>query len=97
VAEARACWRRSERIAALSLLYRGALIRLSEHGALEIPESATEHECLRMVRHNRPGAAADAFDALTGSWVRTRYAHEPPGDAQFESLCAGFAALEVQP
>ena len=97
VAEARACWRRGERIAALSLLYRGALVRLSERGALEIPESATERECLRMVRHTQPSATAEAFDALTGSWVRTRYAHEPPGDAQFESLCASFAALEARP
>jgi hypothetical protein len=97
VAEARACWQRGERIAALSLLYRGALVRLSERGALEIPESATEHECLRMVRRTQPSATAEAFDSLTGSWVRTRYAHEPPGDAQFESLCASFAILETHP
>jgi hypothetical protein len=96
VAEARASWRRGDRIAALSLLYRGALVRLSERGALEIPESATEHECLRMVRRTQPGAIAQAFDALTGSWLRTRYAHDPPGDAQFEALCASFAALEVR-
>jgi hypothetical protein len=97
VAEARACWQREDRIAALSLLYRGALVRLSERGALEVPESATEHECVRAVRRAQPGVAADAFDALTGSWVRTRYAHEPPGDAQFESLCASFVALEARP
>jgi hypothetical protein len=95
VAAARACWQRGERITALSLLYRGALVRLCERGALEIPESATEHECLHMVRRSQSSDAADAFDALTGSWVRTRYAHEPPGDAQFESLCASFAALEA--
>jgi hypothetical protein len=96
VTEARVCWRRGERIAALSLLYRGALIRLAERGALEIPESATERECVRIVRRTQPGAIAEAFDALTGSWVRSRYAHEPPGDAQFESLCASFATLEAR-
>jgi Domain of unknown function (DUF4129) len=97
VSEARAHWRRGDRVAALSLLYRGALVRLSERGALEIPASATEHECVRMVQRTRSGAAADAFDALTGSWVRARYAHEPPGDEQFESLCIGFTALEESP
>jgi hypothetical protein len=49
-----------------------------------------------MVRRTQPGAIAQAFDALTGSWLRTRYAHDPPGDAQFEALCASFAALEVR-
>ena len=94
-AAARACWERGDRIAALSLLYRGALVRLAERGVLEIPESATEQECLRLIRRARPGLTAAAFDALTGSWVRARYAHVTPGDAQFESLCAEFASLEA--
>lgn len=95
VAEARACWRRGERIAALSLLYRGALVRLALRGALEIPASATEFECLRMIRRTQASGIADAFGALTGSWIRVRYAHEAPDDEQFEALCAGFAAFEV--
>lgn len=94
VEAAREAWRRGEAILALSLLYRGALVRLGQRGALEIPNSATEFECLRMVRRTQAGAIAGAFADLTGSWIRARYAHEAPSDAAFEALCAGFAAFE---
>ena len=95
VAAARELWRRGEAIAALSLLYRAALVRLDERGALEIPESATEFECLRMIRRTQAEGIAGAFGALTQSWIRARYAHEPPNDGEFDALCASFGAFEV--
>ncbi len=94
-AAARALWQSGDRAGALSLLYRGALVRLAARGALEIPESATEFECVRAVRRTQPEPVASAFGALTGSWIRARYAHEPPGDAEFSALCDRFAALDA--
>ena len=95
VAAARALWQRGEAIAALSLLYRGALVRLGERGALEIPESATEFECLRMIRRTQAAAIAGSFGALTNAWIGARYAHEQPGHGEFEALCDGFGAFET--
>ncbi len=94
VAAARELWRTGDRVGALSLMYRGALVKLGARGALEIPESATEFECVRAVRRTQAEAVASAFGALTGSWIRTRYAHEPPSDAEFDGLCASFGALD---
>jgi hypothetical protein len=92
---ARSLWQSGDRIGALSLLYRGALVKLGARGALEIPESATEFECVRAVRRTQPEAVASAFGALTGSWIRTRYAHAPPTDVEFLDLCARFAQLDA--
>ncbi len=98
VAAARACFERGEWIAALSLLYRGALVRLAARGALDVPESATELECVRLVQSTQREATARAFAALTRSWVGARYAHEPPTRDEFEAICNGFgSAFEATP
>jgi hypothetical protein len=94
---ARRLWRAGDRVGALSLLYRAALVKLGARGALEIPASATESECVRAVRKTQPEPVASAFGALTSSWIRTRYAHEPPTDGEFEGLCARFARLDAPP
>jgi hypothetical protein len=94
-AAARALWQRGDRIGALSLLYRGALVRLGARGALDLPVSATEFECVRAVRRTQPEPVSSAFGALTGSWIRARYAHEPPEESEFLALCERFAALDA--
>jgi hypothetical protein len=97
VAAARALWLARDRTGALSLLYRAALVKLATRGALEIPDSATELECVRAVGRTQAQAVATAFGALTGCWVRARYAHEPPSDGEFDALCASFGAFEGAP
>jgi len=92
---ARRLWHAGDRVGALSLLYRAALVRLGARGALEIPASATEFECVRAVRSTQPEPVASAFGRLTGSWIRTRYAHTPPTDEEFLELCAHFAQLDA--
>jgi hypothetical protein len=87
---ARAAWARGAAIEALSLLYRGALVRLVAGAALEIPASATELECVRLVRRTQGAACAQLFAALTRAWIEARYAHRPPADGDFEALCDGF-------
>jgi hypothetical protein len=95
VEAARIAWANGDATLALSLLYRGALVRLAQRGALEIPESATENECLRAIRRTQPDHVAGAFGALTRAWVRARYGHTAPEDAAFSALCEGFGAFEV--
>lgn len=74
--------------AALSLLYRGALAALIQQHKLEIPNSATEHECLALVAAVRNAEEANYFARLTGLWLHMAYGHLPPEDAKVEKLCA---------
>ena len=72
--------------AALSLLYRATLIKLIHLYQLDIPESATEGECLRIVRQNRPEQESSFFQRMTGIWLRLAYAHELPGSDDLQAL-----------
>ena len=78
--------RKGEARSALSLLYRGALWRLVNRHNLPIEESFTEGECMRLVRHARPGGEASYFEQLTQCWCRLAYAHEEPTTPQLEAL-----------
>lgn len=64
--------------AAVSLLYRASLVKLIHLYQLEIPESATEGECLQIVRKNRPESESSFFHHMTLVWLRLAYAHELP-------------------
>jgi hypothetical protein len=86
---ARTRFARGDAIAALSLLYRGALVFLVDDRRVEIPPSATELECVRVVRGSDP-AREPAFAALTRAWVDARYAHRPPTASVFEELCRSY-------
>jgi hypothetical protein len=72
---------------ALSLLYRGTLVRLVTDYQLEIPDSATEGECLKLVRQEREENEAEYFQKLTRVWLVTAYAHIPPEALLIEQLC----------
>ncbi len=73
--------------AALSLLYRGALARFVHQTDLEIPESATEGECLRLVDASRPEMETGLFRRLTHLWLSLAYGHETPTEREVEQLC----------
>ena len=72
--------------AALSLLYRGALAKFVYKDQIEIPDSATEGECLRIVAAGQPAEQARFFECLTLNWVRLAYDHKVPGREVIESL-----------
>jgi hypothetical protein len=80
-------------VEALSLLYRGALVHLSERDGLAIPESATELECVRLARRARTPDLGRVFGELTTVWLAARYADEAPSQEHFESLCLRFAPV----
>lgn len=73
--------------AALSLLYRGALSRMVYRSFLEIPASATEGQCMALVRKNRPGGEYLFFRELTETWLKMAYAHLKPDMSHLEALC----------
>lgn len=72
---------------ALSLLYRGALVYLVMQAQLDIPDSATEGECLELVKASRSRSEADYFDRLTNHWLQMAYGHITPEAAPVLSLC----------
>lgn len=98
VGAARRAFEQGRAVVAMSLLYRGALVRLIDHHGLAIPESATEYECLGLVAgadaRGRP-LPARAFAELTEAWIGTRYAALPPERGSFETLCEAFAETFV--
>ncbi len=73
--------------AALSLLYRGVLVKLVHEYQLEVPASATEGECLQLVATNRAQAETSFFQRLTQTWLRMAYGHMAPEKGQVETLC----------
>ena len=94
IGAARRAWAAGQVDEAIGLLYRGALARLIARHGLQIPESATERECIALVARERPGGAPatpEWFGELTGSWISARYAARAPSPEQFDTLCSGFA------
>ncbi len=101
---ARALWAAGDPVAALSLLYRGALSALVNRRGLRVPSSATEGDCLRLVRARESAALADGFGCLTSAWQSAAYARRLADEPAFAALCdewprlfAARAPVEVQP
>jgi hypothetical protein len=81
---ARAAWQAGDAALALSLLYRGAVRALAERYRLELPDSATEGECLRLARRSGKAVVDEGFAPIVQAWVALAYARRPPAD--FEQL-----------
>lgn len=92
LAAARARFAAGDASAALSLLYRAALVELARRFGLRLPASATEGECERIARRAPDGALAQDFAALASAWLFCAYAHRPPAPDEFDALCARWAA-----
>lgn len=85
--EARRLWQQGESAAALSLLYRGALVALMDDYGLRLPPGATEGDCMHAVAgYGQPKLAQD-FTELTRAWLACAYAHRLPRPETFEALC----------
>jgi hypothetical protein len=92
LAAARARFAAGDASAALSLLYRAALVELARRFGLSLPASATEGECERIARGAADGALVQDFAALASAWLFCAYAHRPPAPDEFDALCARWAA-----
>lgn len=89
VAAARAAWQVQDPRAALSLLYRGAIVALLARG-LELPDSATEGDVMQRARTLLPDEAAQVLGNLINAWLRLAYGHRAPQDDDFERLCEAY-------
>ncbi len=87
-------WQAGQRKEALSLLYRGAISRLIEHGQVEIQQADTEGDCLRRVQQVGTPAHPGYFSGLTRVWIAQAYAGQIPADAVVESLCREWPFVE---
>lgn len=90
--QALALWQAGQGRAALSLLYRGALQTLQEERGLVLPDSATEGECLSLVRGLNYPELSQYFAELTRTWQNVAYAERLPSDAQMQQLCQRWEA-----
>ena len=87
---AAALWRRGERRAALSLLYRGALSRLVHDHGVPIRAAATEGECLDLARQSLDAGRGDFFARLVRAWQFAVYGARLPADADAMELFREF-------
>lgn len=92
--EARRLAEAGELQGALSLLYRGALVRLVDDHGLPIESGDTEHDCMERVAGRlsarQPGLVA-AFRALTRTWLEAAWAGAPIGSAAVLAHCDAYA------
>lgn len=88
VDEARKLWQRGEVKRAIALLYRGALSYFIYQAGVEIRDSDTEGDCMRLVRlaSNASEEASVYFARLTGLRVRVAYADEMPDEAEMSAI-----------
>jgi len=80
-------WQSGQPVAAISLLYRGALSVLIAREGLTINDSATENECLRLVKYKQPVELTGYFSGLTRAWQNLAYANRLPSETDAQRLC----------
>lgn len=90
-AAARSLWDAGEHRAALSLLYRGLLSRLTHVHGLPIRDSTTEGDCLSLATGRLPLARREYVSQLVGVWQRYVYGGTDVQTAIVHRLCDGFA------
>jgi hypothetical protein len=87
VAAARAALARGDAVAALGLLYRGALSALIHFAAVDFRAGDTEGDCWRRAHPALSTAGSGYFRRLLDAWLRTAYAHRPPPVTELARLC----------
>ena len=90
---ARRLFERGEAAPALGLLYRAGLWHLVEVRQLEIPESATEGECLAQARMDLPPEQGALFEKLVRTWKDAAFGAREIHPPRFEALCTSVAQL----
>ena len=94
---ARRLWDRSERRAALALLYRGMLSRLVHLHEVPIRDSTTEADCLVLATGHLPPAKSEYAARLIRVWQRAVYGREDIQTSTVYGLCDGFAPALDRP
>jgi hypothetical protein len=88
---ARALWDRGEHRAALSLLYRGMLSRLTHVHRVPIRDSSTEGDCLSLLGGRVPAKTDEYSTRLVEAWRGYVYGGAETPAPAIHALCDGFA------
>ena len=88
---ARALWDRGEHRAALSLLYRGLLSRLSHVHRVPIRDSSTEGDCLLLLPGRVSPQTSEYSERLVEAWRGFVYGGSGAPASAVHELCDGFA------
>ena len=88
---ARALWDRGDHRAALSLLYRGLLSRLTHVHRVPIHDSSTEGDCLSLLAGRVPPKTGEYSAQLVDAWRAFVYGGSPAASPAVHALCDNFA------
>ncbi|HNN83889.1 MAG TPA: DUF4129 domain-containing protein [Accumulibacter sp.] len=77
---------------ALSLLYRGAIVALSQRHGVSFLAADTEDDCLRRIAGRLDGNGEHFFGEIVEAWRRIAYAQQLPSADQVERLIGGWQA-----
>ncbi len=89
-------WQQGQPRAAVSLLYRASLEYLRQHEGLCLPDSATEGECLRLIKRTQAQTRSQYCARLTRTWQTLAYAHQLPEESIVRSLCNDWETQFLQ-
>ena len=90
-AAARKLWDRGEQRAALSLLYRGLLSRLTHVHRVPIKDSSTEGDCLVLLADCVPPKTNEYSAQLVDAWRGFVYGGSEASAPVIHALCDGFS------
>lgn len=89
-AAAAALWQRGDYVAALSLLYRGALSRLVHGHGVPIKAASTEGECVTLAKARLDAPRGAFVGTLVSAWQLAVYGGRMPDGTQVLALCREF-------
>lgn len=86
IGEAQKLWQAGQHREALSLLYRGALIRLINQEEVKLEDSYTEGDVLRHANKHLSTSKQSYLKMLTTQWKLIAYAHRAPAESDMQQL-----------
>ena len=86
IGKAKNLWQSKQHRESLSLLYRGALIRLINQENIKLENSYTEGDVIRHSKQQLTTSKQSFLDKLTNSWKLIAYAHRNPSDVEMDNL-----------
>ncbi len=84
--KAQQLWQSTQHREALSLLYRGALVRLINHEQVRLKNSHTEGDVLRHSKQLLSKPKQRYLSSLTDQWRLIAYAHKTPSESDMQYL-----------
>ncbi len=96
-AAARNLWQQGQAREALSLLYRGSLMVLVNREQLELLESHTEGDVLKLCKQHLDNMQSTYLARLTHNWQNIAYAHRTPAADEALTLCNDWQTYFGEP